>query len=179
MRTEIVLWTFASVMSLAALAYSAGAVRKAKGEYDEAISALQTTRRQVATLQTLQAALPIDPRASSAEPGLATRVTSTLERAGLSAGVLANFSPGNTVVVGSAGEIRVTRGRATIALAGLTLPQAGRFLDAWRMAEPKWVPTSIDLSPAVTRAPEVGGDLPLRVVIVIESLQVIRNGDGH
>jgi len=54
-------------------------------------------------------------------------------------------------------------------LSNLSLPQLGRFLDAWRSTEVAWLPVSIDLSPASGKPPDAGGDLPLRVVITIES----------
>lgn len=178
MRTEFAIWCFTGVAATAALALTGQHAREASRERGDALEALQETRRHVETVRTLQAVVPIGQRELPTGPRMATRVTSTLERVGLSAGILANLSPEADTVIRTVGQLQVTRGRATISLAGLSLPQAGRFLDAWRKAEPKWVPTSIDISLANAKPPEVGGDLPLRVVIALESLQVIRNGDG-
>jgi hypothetical protein len=43
---------------------------------------------------------------------------------------------------------------------------------------PAWIPISIDVAPA-GQASEAGGDLPLRAVIVIESIAVRPTGDQH
>lgn len=178
MRHEIATWSLVSLAAFTALAYSAYHARGAHRDLQESQARLDRTRRTVESLTALQSAVPIDQKPSRTDPGLAARATSTLERIGLSAGTLSAFSAEPDVLVGSAGDLRVTRSRATISLVGLSLPQVGLFLDAWRKAEPKWIPISIELSPDTTRMPHVAGDLPLRIVILVEALHVYPIAEG-
>lgn len=70
--------------------------------------------------------------------------------------------------------------RAVVTLSPVTLPQLGTFLAAWREREPGWTVSSLDLSPQTDKAEgKAGGrDLPLRVVIGLETLFVDRGGGG-
>ncbi|MCK6458213.1 MAG: hypothetical protein L6Q92_17000, partial [Phycisphaerae bacterium] len=72
-------------------------------------------------------------------------------------------------------------------LDGVTLPDLGRFLEAWRKAEPGWVVTSIDLSAASgtsggsrIKTPENGStsgrDRHLRALLAVEA--VVAASDG-
>jgi hypothetical protein len=108
---------------------------------------------------------------------LTPRVTAALEQAGLASTALASLSPEAESQVASQPGLRVFRRRAALTLNGVTLPQIGKFLSVWRIAEPAWTPTTIDVSPAGGRPPETGGDLPLRTVITIETIAVRHEGD--
>lgn len=108
--------------------------------------------------------------------GLASRVAAAIQRAGLPASALSGLSPEAESPIANQQGVRVARHRATLTLAGVSLPQAGAFLDVWRATQPAWTPVSIDIAPAEGKAPEAGGDLPLRVIMVIESVVVPHEG---
>lgn len=108
--------------------------------------------------------------------GLTPRLAAALQQAGLPAGALASLSPEAESLAASQGGLRVMRRRATVTLAGVTLVQVGRFLDAWRSSEPAWIPSRIDLTPVGGKPPEAGGDLPLRAVVVVEAVTLSQTG---
>ncbi|MBX3360295.1 MAG: hypothetical protein KF912_10405 [Phycisphaeraceae bacterium] len=101
-------------------------------------------------------------------PSLATRVSSVLSAAGLSQSNLAGLSPESTALRSDAGT--ALRRRATLTLQLLTLRDLGRFVAEWKAREPAWAVTSIDLAPATNAKPAPGADLPIRVVLVVETL---------
>ncbi len=108
-------------------------------------------------------------------PELPQRVTQALASCGLPPSALESFS-GDPARQHSDGPVRR---RATMALGAVTLPQVGKFLEAWRTLEPGWIVDSIELAPA-GEAPEGvgGGDLPLRAVIGIECIVPDGGGTG-
>lgn len=171
------IWIGTIVTLTATLGLTApGALRAHRDSYI-AQTTLRNTARDAGIITALRAAVPESPADDQARGGLTPRVTSALERAGLPASALASLSPeAKTQLAGQPG-LRVSRRRATLTLTGVTLPQVGKFLDAWRSAEPAWTAASIDISPAGGKAPEAGGDLPLRVVITIEATLVRRDGE--
>lgn len=101
-------------------------------------------------------------------PSLATRVSGVLSAAGLSQSNLAGLSPESTAQRSDAGT--ALRRRATLTLQSLTLRDLGRFIGEWKAREPAWAVTSIDLAPVTNAKPAPGADLPLRVVLVVETL---------
>lgn len=106
------------------------------------------------------------------EAGLSARVAAAMASAGLAGSVFQNLSPeAQSAITGVAGT-KLIRQRATLTLADLSLPQVGKFLDAWRTTEPDWVVSGIDLSPISSgSAPAtLGTDLPLRAVITVEGV---------
>lgn len=101
-------------------------------------------------------------------PSLATRVSGVLSAAGLSQSNLAGLSPESTAQRSDAGT--ALRRRATLTLQSLTLRDLGRFIGEWRAREPAWAVTSIDLAPVTNSKPAPGADIPIRVVLVVETL---------
>lgn len=121
----------------------------------------------------------------SREPSqpLAANVSSVLAQVGLPPNTLESLSPQSATAeplntgagTGGANAPRIYRRRATLALGPITLPQIGRVLSAWRTAAPTWTTARIEVSPlAGGRAVPVspGADLPLRVVIALEQLDL-------
>lgn len=105
------------------------------------------------------------------EGGLAGKVSAAMTRAGLPNTALQSLSPEAQSAISSNSVTPLTRQRATLTLHNLSLPQIGRFLDAWRTTEPDWTVSSIDLTPITSKdAAALGTDLPLRAVITIEGL---------
>ncbi len=178
-RPVIFIW-LGTIGALAAiLGLSLPAAVRARHEAAAARSTLQDAARDAGVVIALRAGVPDLPEDDQARGGLTPRAAAALERAGLPASALAGLSPeAESQVAGSPG-LRVSRRRATLTLSGVTLPQVGRFLEAWRSAEPAWTASNIDLSAAGGPAPEAGGDLPLRAVIAIESISVRQSGDRH
>jgi hypothetical protein len=179
-RPILYIWIGAVGVAGAAVGVTAPSTARARQDLVVAQASLRDAARNAEVIATMRTQAPEALTDDPSRGGLTPRVTAALERAGLPVGALASLSPeAESQVVGQAG-VRVSRRRATLTLAGVTLPAVGRFLDAWRSAEPAWTPTSIDVAPAggqATEAGGAGGDLPLRVVIVIESIAVRRTGE--
>ncbi len=175
-RSIIVLWL--GVAAILGLALGAAGPRAARARQEAAdASALLSTAahhaERIAALRSLDIGVAAD---EPSRGGLTERVTGALQRAGLPTGTLASLSPEAETPDAGQGGARVVRRRATLTLSGVTLPQVGRFLEAWRSTEPAWTPASIDLSPMGGKAPEAGGDLPLRAAVAIEALTLQDDG---
>lgn len=119
----------------------------------------------------------------SPAPQLAPAVSGALASCGLPAAALSSLSPESESIEQAAGAphaVRMIRARATLVLTPVTLPQLGRFLQAWRERSPRWTVTRLDIEPRFATAGQAAGqaaaspgaDLPLRVVIGIESLSL-------
>ncbi len=132
----------------------------------------------VGRLEQLRAKLAASPNSSTdvqdvPAASLATRVSGVLSAAGLSQSNLAGLSPESAAQRSDAGT--ALRRRATLTLQSLTLRDLGRFIGEWRVREPAWTVTSIDLAPVSNATPPhdkpaPGADLPIRVVLVVETL---------
>jgi hypothetical protein len=156
------------------------AARAARAESRSALNRLEATLGQVRTIETLSARTASwaqRGRPSLAQGGLTTAVNEALAAAGVPAAALASLSPAAEMPVtsqaDSSGPVAVRR-RASLTLAPISLPQVGRILAAWREAHPDWTISAIDFSPEAPgrREPSPGSDLPLRVVITLETLFV-------
>lgn len=174
--SAVYVWIGAVGLAGAAVAVIAPGAARARHDAVVAQASLRDAARNAELIATTRTQVPDAPTDDPSRGGLTPRVTAALERAGLPVGALGSLSPEAESQVASQAGIHVSRRRATLTLTGVTLPGVGRFLDAWRAAEPAWTPTSIDISPAGGQAPEAGGDLSLRAVIVIESLAVRPTG---
>jgi hypothetical protein len=161
------------------LAFTAPRAADARSKAATAQARLREVARDAGVINALRSEVPDAPESDQSRGGLTPRVTTVLQQAGLPANVLASLSPEAESAIATQGGVRVSRRRATLTLAGVTLPQVGRFLEAWRTSEPAWTPTNIDLSPvgAGGKPLETGGDLPLRAVIAIETSVALQNGD--
>lgn len=161
------LWTIAAGASLAVAAWSGA---RALGARAEAVGARAALAHVVAEAGELAALRSDAPDVTDARPAseLPARVTAVLATCGLPASAVQNFSAEPSRRDAREG---VHRERASLVLGQVTLPQAGRFLAAWRDAEPGWVVTSIDLSPGGTTPG--GGDLPLRALLTLESATAV------
>lgn len=175
-RPILYIWIGTIAVLGAALAITLPAAARANRNASAAQVVLTKAAHDAGLVAALRVGVPESSAEDQGRGGLTPRVTSALERAGLPASSLASLSPeAESQLAGQTG-LRVSRRRATLTLSGVTLPQVGRFLDAWRSTEPAWTPASIDLSPVGGKAPEAGGDLPLRAVIAIEITAVGHDG---
>jgi hypothetical protein len=165
------LWALAILGSALALAVAAPGGARAHAAAKRELVALRATTAHAHELASLRSRLAHQVTEPQGGAGtLAERVAAALAEAGLPSSALQGVSPESRV--GGGGSSGVTRRRATLTLAG-TLPQIGRFLDAWRNREPAWTATGIDLAPerpGDAPAPAPGGDLPVRAVLTIESI---------
>ncbi len=103
---------------------------------------------------------------------LATRVAGAVAQSGLPHAVLEGLSPESERVINTQSSVTVVRTGATLTLSPITLAQFGRFLATWRAEEPSWTAASIDITPNRRATTDRGGDLPLRVIVTIESIRV-------
>lgn len=173
-RFILFIWICAIGAVAIGIGMTAPGASRAQQEFSASRVMLLNATRDAEDIHLLRNRLPAD---DLARGGLTPRIAGVLERAGLSASVLASVSPEAESHLAGHPGLRVSRRRATLTLSGVTLPHVGKFLDAWRSCEPCWTPASIDISPAGGKAPEAGGDLPLRTVITIECIAVRRDGD--
>jgi hypothetical protein len=165
-------WVAVVGASVAAVAITGRIATRSRSAAATAQSELALVAKEAQELVTLRAAAAA-PAARHASAGLAQRVGAALTRAGLSASCLSSLSPeAQSMVAMTDGQPRLKRQRATLVLTSLTLPQLGSFLDAWRSSEPEWTVTGLDVSPAAggSAVQSTGGDLPLRVVLALESV---------
>lgn len=168
------------LLTLGALAMLLGLTgSRALRSYHDASAAqvtLQSAARDASVVIAMRDAVPVSMPSNQSQGGLTPRVTAALALAGVPDSALASLSPEAESQVLSQPGLRITRRRATLTLSGITLPQVGRFLDAWRAAEPSWTTSGIDLSPASGQSTEAGGDQPLRAIITIETATVSHDG---
>lgn len=170
-RFTLPIWIGAAGVIALAFGVTIPRALRAHARAAEAMTSVQEAARHAETIASTRARDGVVASATdNARGGLAARVAAVLQHAGLPASAMSALSPEAESPAAHLSGVRVVRRKATLTLAGVTLPQVGTFLDVWRASEPAWVPASIDLSPASGRAPEAGGDVPLRVVVVIESV---------
>jgi hypothetical protein len=163
-----ILWVLTLLACGASLTVAGHAARDAAAAAHHARADLARIRRDLDELARLRDSTPPPPKRTA---GLQPRVSAVLASSGLPASTLVSLSP-EVATPTSGAESRLMRQRATLLLGGATLPQLGRFLSGWRVAEPSWIITSIELSPAPLSANLVAsaGELPLRAVVVMESI---------
>jgi hypothetical protein len=178
-RGLAVMWGAVAVVAggavtVTALGYAearAGAVRQLFVYHD----ALSQTRE----LTQLQAKAPAWIRCGRPPTGLTPRISAALASCGQPASSVASVSPESESSMGET-DLHARRTRAVVTLSGVTLPQLGSFLGAWRAREPAWTIASVDLAPQTgsggAAVPGAGGDLPLRAVIEIETMFVDQGG---
>lgn len=166
------LWILVLAASAAAVLFAGRSAAASHARADVATRSLEAIQSQARELAALQAAARSAPSRPSAGSGLASRMAAALSSARLPASALSGVSPEPAGTVSSGAK----RQRASINLSGLTLPQVGALLAAWRTAEPGWTVTRIDLSPlnqpqGGQGAANTGGDLPLRISLGLEALE--------
>jgi hypothetical protein len=166
----VIRWALIILLCGAGLWWAGRSAGQARGAARDASAALDTVRAQADELAALRAAVPQDRKPGS---GLAARVSAALSASGLPASALSSLSPESGVNAGAGS----TRQRATLVLAGATLPQIGAFLERWRSAEPAWVIASIELNPAQSPPPIPGADLPLRGTLGLEAVYIEATGE--
>jgi hypothetical protein len=168
-RTTARLWCVIAVIATLALgpiglraSHAAGMARRERARTETMLADIERVHILRASLATTGTA-----EADSGVP-LATRVAGVLSAAGLAQSNLGALSPESTTQRSGGGT--TVRRRATMTLQSLTLPELGRFLAEWRSREPSWTVTSIDLNPQERAKPTPGADLPIRAVVLLESL---------
>jgi hypothetical protein len=171
-RLLFITWFSAVSISVGAIGIAARDCTRARSKATTELARLSTVTPQVREIAALRSAAPS--WSARAKPGtaLAPTAAAAIASSGLPPSALSNVSPEAQTTVGD-GQFKAVRQRATITLTSVTLPDIGRFLDAWRLAEPDWTIAGVDLSPVGdTRrmTPTPGSDLPLRAVIIVESM---------
>ncbi len=163
-----VLATIALVPLVVRTARSGASLQRERARAEASITAVGQLERVRARLAALPHASADNGGSGTPTASLATRVSGVLSAAGLNQSNLAGLSPESAAQRSDAGT--ALRRRATLTLQSLTLPDLGRFIGEWRAREPAWAVTSIDLTPVTNAKPEPGTDLPVRVVLVVETL---------
>lgn len=158
---HVLLWLLAAAVLIITGIRAAGA--HAQRNDSRAVLTLMT--QQANELVRLRHAAKDSSLSNRPQSGLAGKVSQALSRSGLPGSVMQSLSP---EAESSDRATGVVRQHVTLTLAGLSLPQVGKFLDAWRSSEPDWVVSGLDLSPAGAGTP--GADLPLRVVITMDAM---------
>jgi len=178
-RPLLTLWLLVLALSGAALALTAPAASRSHGRLQGELARLAAARAQAAEIALLRGDAPEWTRRPPPGSGLAERVSGALAAAGLPASALASLSPAAEADAGGGSGLRARKRRAVVTLSGVTLPQVGGFLAAWRRLEPAWTVAGVDLiQDHAHRAPPGGGDLPLRASIALEALYVDEHSSG-
>ncbi|MBC7834178.1 MAG: hypothetical protein H7Y88_03640 [Phycisphaerales bacterium] len=169
----VLLWSATIIGASTSLLFTAPSMFRARVTANTELTKLHGATDAVRQILAARAAMPSLPADGADSSALATRLSTVLSSCGIPASSLSSLTP-DTTAQAAPGTVAVRR-RAGLTLTGITLPQIGRFLDAWRTAEPAWVAASIDVTPEHQRTPPApggpgGGDLPLRAVISLERL---------
>jgi hypothetical protein len=170
-RAPLLIWLSTAALAAGALAVEGARYGQARGHAQRCLSELGKARSAARELISLQAAAPAWARHGRPATGLTPRISAVLSAAGLPASAMSSLSPEAESPIGDS-ELLARRTRATLTLGGVTLPQLGSFLSAWRSREPQWTIANLDLSPQGGKGESAGGDMPLRVVIGLETLFV-------
>lgn len=167
-----------SVMIAAMLAWQLSGQRAMA---DASRSRLEQLVTRAAKLDQLRADAASRTRAPIDQVNLMSNLNAALLEAGLPVTALTNLTPEADGPVmsgrGGAGDDAASRYRrqaARVTIEQVTLPQVGKFLAAWRTAQPRWMVTSLQVQPApAAAAPDRAvGEIahqPLRMYLVIES----------
>ncbi len=176
-RSAAILWTPAIGLSLGAAAWSADRALEARAEAARAGTALAALAADARELAVLRSQAPGETDAPRPASELPARLTAVLGACGLPASAVQNFS-----AEASRRDPQVQgaqRERASLVLGQVTLPQVGRFLGAWRDAEPEWVVSAIELTPGGGGAAPGGGELPLRVLMSLDAVTAEPHAGGR
>ncbi len=183
---RILLWTIGGLACVTALGWTGNAALQRLAEARSARQEYENTAGQLAELKSLRNRSPVFSAADVPGEDLTRRVTRAINSAGLPTATLSSLTPEADQPASSArtqdNKPLYLRRSARLTLDAVTLPQLGRFLEAWRAAEPGWVVSSIDLSstPTPTSGSGAGSrvnavhpanrELPLRVLLTIEAV---------
>jgi len=149
----------------------------ARSDAAVALRQLAVVSADAREIASMRAAAPAEARRKRPTPGLATRIADVVSKAGLPQSALQNLSPETESAAGTSG---LRKQAARITLDGLTLPELGRFLQEWRVAEPVWTMATIDIPPTAAKIaakPGQATDRPLRAVLGIET--VFADNEGN
>lgn len=174
-RASAILWTVTLGCAACMLGLSGARFGRAHSGGAQALLQLALVAQQASDLSALRASAPAWMLRSRPPTGLTPRITAALTASGLPASSVSSVSPEAESSVGDP-DLKAHRSRAALTLDGVTLPQLGAFLQAWREREPQWTVSNLDLAPqgGQAKAESTGRDLPLRVVIGMETLFVDR-----
>jgi hypothetical protein len=166
-RSLVCLWSLSILASAAIVIAASTRAATARAATPDARHSLYTASEQATELVRLrQGRHEFSERPAG---GLASKVAGAMASAGLATASLQSLSPEAQAAIAS--QAKLSRQRATLTLANMSLPQVGMFLNAWRTAEPDWIISGIDLTPITSKdTPSIGSDLPLRAVIIIEGV---------
>jgi len=157
------LWLAFLILSAIILTATGNEALHAHGNVTEARRELQTVSEQAAELMRLRTVNPEELLPPKPATGLASQVSGAFAKCGIPGSTLQSLSPEAETPCGTA----CIRQRATLNLAGITLPQLGSFLSVWR--DGNYTVSSIDLTPNRGNA-SPGADLPLHAVLTLEGL---------
>lgn len=167
MNTRIALLWFGTLTAgSCALAWSAHRHCDARARVASETIHLQHVRAQIE--QILSLPVPFEYRDPLSRRTLAARVADVMSASALPRGSLESLSP--ETARATPGAASLPRRSATLTLGSVTLPDLGRFLSTWREREPTWTIIALDLKPR--RDNTSTGDLPLRVVLTLERMDI-------
>jgi hypothetical protein len=173
-RATWALWILVLSAGTTAVAVAGRAAAHAEVNARREIQRLDLLVDQTRTLIQFRPSTPRRTDVPAPDGGLAPSLTAALASCGLPPSTLGSLAPESQSA--NIGPLKVQHQRATMALSPITLPQLGAFLEAWGRREPAWAPSSIEIVPE-NRPAMPGADLPLRVIISLESIHVQSGGD--
>ena len=181
-RTTVLL-AVALASSVTTVAWLASRAFHAASELESQRQRITAVVAKVAELDELRQRVQVVTIAQAQDEDLTRRVTKTLASAGLPAAALSSVTPDADQPAGrtSQGNAAFIRRSARLTLDGLTLPQLGRFLEAWRSSTEGrgWTVAAIDITQGTseqnTRIKNAGQetprrDQPLRVLLAVQAI---------
>lgn len=169
------MWFLVVAVSLAGPIVSWRLFASARTTAQNQVHRLESIDAKTAEIKQLRSQSPVTPSAAQDAAGLTPRLMQSLAAAGIPSSSLASLTPQNETIRTPDGKQAVRR-RAAVTLAPVRLPDLGTFIDGWRRQNPEAIISSIELSPDSGASVSPGGDLPLRVVMTIESVAVDTSG---
>lgn len=168
-------WGLVITALVAALAGPVASARRAAADARRELRHHAELARQVATLRAIPTAIDASQSDPDDRAALATLVSASLGQSGIPATALSSLSPESAATQRADRELALVTRRATLVLTPVTLPQLGRFVQAWREQSPSWTIGRVDVDPRpgdVKNISTTGGDMPLRVSLGLERTEV-------
>ncbi len=164
------LWVGTVVLCAGLIGWSLSAFKASRARSTTEQSAYIQAATKIAQVEAAPSLLRVD--SASERTTLASRIADAMAQTGLPHSTLEGLSPESERVITAQSDVTVVRTGATLTLSPITLTELGRFLATWRVEEPRWTVASIDITPNRRATTDRGGDLPLRVIVTIESIRV-------
>lgn len=151
-RRAQLLFSLAPPASLAMILWAGLRAARAEAALDAAVDRHRSITAAAAELRVLTSAAPTVATSAKAQTNISGQVTDALVEAGLAPSLLTTLSPESDsslpTPANAPAAATYRRQAARLTLEPITMPDLGRFLNAWRRQQPQWTVASINVTPA-------------------------------